>query len=70
MSDIFDEATCGIIGINENLEVFGRYDEPFPEATAIYKRPDMFEDTDPDYELEKTEKLTLANTMIGRWKAY
>ena len=65
---IIELSHCGIVGISEELEIFGGYDEQHSEADAI---PDAWIiDYKGDKELPPSEKIKLAEFMIGRWTRY
>ena len=67
--DIFDQANSGIIGINDELEVFGGYDDRFKQADAESERPEFLSPEEWD-EMPSEEKLTLADHMIALWFRY
>ncbi len=46
---------CGVVGINEELHVFGGYDEQFTHENSYEKV------------MNKEERIKLADIMINRW---
>ena len=67
--NVSDESNGGIIGIDEDLNVFGGYDERFEPAGATEERPDWIDTEDWD-SMPKEEKLALADRMITLWQRY
>lgn len=67
--DLIADANCGIVGIDEDLNVFEGYDGGCPEA---HPSADCPEHRDPKHwrPLSKEEKRRLADIMIERWQRY
>lgn len=59
-------ANCGIIGIDENLCVFGGYDE------AVRCESDQRDEFDAEItpDLDRAGAVELADVMIARWQAF
>lgn len=64
--DIIDDANRGIVGIDREGEVFGGYDDIYPEA-GNGPMDDAYEEREP---LPPAERVALADEMIRRWTAY
>ncbi len=60
--DVKRLAYAGVIGIDENLAVFGGYDNQLDGVGANYKGADQ--------PISDEEKRRLADYMIGRWMRY
>ncbi len=67
--DLFEQANQGIVGINEQLEVFGGYDEAFEQAQPNVQRPEYLSAEEWDG-MPKEEKVALADRMIQLWSRY
>lgn len=65
--DVMGEANCGIVGIDEALDVFGGYDEQL--VAAATNRQDWWAEGEGT-ELPPAERIALADEMIRRWTAY
>lgn len=65
--DIIDQAYSGIVGIDDDLKVYGGYDEAFEEAWG--EKPD-YTDSNDWQSMPKEEKIILADRMIGLWQKY
>jgi hypothetical protein len=62
-------AHCGIIGINDELEVYDGYDGTISEASLDAENLDINKSCDRD-EFSHLERLELATMMIARWTKY
>jgi hypothetical protein len=65
--ELIDRANRGIIGIDDDLNVFGGFDKSLEQAGL--EKPDWMDDDDFD-ELQKDEKIALADRMIALWQRY
>lgn len=67
--ELLEDAYLGIVGLSEDLEVYGGYDEFYGEAAALNDKTALMLDDDLKY-MSANEKRKLADVMIARWTKY
>jgi len=65
--ELMRESNCGIVGMDAELEVYGGYDEAWPAARPGVLDQEVYPGA---HDMVPSEKLKLADAMIGRWMRY